>query len=272
MKALTGLLLLAACGGSSPSPAPTLPGPTPDPAPGSDPTATPAPPPPKAAVGKPKNDLIPRALLFGNPERVAVRLSPDGKQLSWMAPKNGVMNVWVAPIDKLDQAKAVTDEKTRPIPGYNWAFTSKHILYQQDVGGDENYHLFKTDVADGKTTELTPNKGARAELVALDPKQPNKVWVSINDRDPKVFDLHEYDLASGKRTLVVQNDDGAGVPHDVVPEPAEALHVLERVAAEPGPAEVVLVGRLGEVGVQPHPQPAGQLGRLAHQLARHREG
>ena len=207
MKALTGLLLLAACGGSSPSPAPTLPGPTPDPTP-SDSTTPPAPPPPKAAVGKPKNDLIPRALLFGNPERVAVRLSPDGKQLSWMAPKNGVMNVWVAPIDKLDQAKAITDEKTRPIPGYNWAFTSKHILYQQDVGGDENYHLFKTDVSDGKTTELTPNKGARAELVALDPKQPNKVWISINDRDPKVFDLHEYDLATGNRTLVVQNDDG----------------------------------------------------------------
>ncbi len=168
-------------------------------------TAAPA---PKQAVGKPRTDLIPRSLLFGNPERVAVRLSPDGKQLSWMAPKNGVMNIWVAPIDKLDQAKAVTDEKTRPIPSYSWAFTGKHLLYQQDVGGDENFHVFKVDLSDGKTVELTPSKGARAEIAGLDHKSPNKIWISINDRDPAVFDLHEYDLTTGKRTLVMQNDDG----------------------------------------------------------------
>ncbi|MBA2538291.1 MAG: S9 family peptidase [Deltaproteobacteria bacterium] len=207
MKPLPGLLFLAACGGS-PTPAPSLP--TPDhalePMP-KQPTETAAPA-PKQAVGKPRTDLIPRSLLFGNPERVAVRLSPDGKQLSWMAPKNGVMNIWVAPIDKLDQAKAVTDEKTRPIPSYSWAFTGKHLLYQQDVGGDENFHVFKVDLSDGKTVELTPSKGARAEIAGLDHKSPNKIWISINDRDPAVFDLHEYDLTTGKRTLVMQNDDG----------------------------------------------------------------
>ncbi len=206
MKWLSGLLVLAACGGtSSQTVTVTPPDPTPVPLPKPDQAEAPA---PKQAVGKPGTNLIPRALLFGNPERVAVRLSPDGKQLSWMAPKNGVMNIWVAPIDKLDQAKAVTDEKTRPIPGYNWAYTSKHILYTQDVGGDENYHVFKVDLTDGKTTELTPNKGARASISDLDPKQPNKVWITINDRDAKVFDLQVYDLATGARTLVMQNDDG----------------------------------------------------------------
>ena len=207
MKWLSGLLVLAACGGSPSKPVPVaLPDPTPDPL--SKPDQADVAPAPKQAVGKPGTNLIPRALLYGNPERVAVRLSPDGKQLSWMAPKNGVMNVWVAPIDKLDQAKAVTDEKTRPIPSYSWAFTGKHILYQQDVGGDENFHVFKVDLTDGKTAELTPSKGARAEIAALDPKQPNKVWITINDRDAKVFDLHVYDLTTGARTLVMQNDDG----------------------------------------------------------------
>ncbi len=201
------LLILAACGGTPTLVVPPAP---PDPKPDPLPKPEPITPPVVKAVGKPRMDLIPRALMFGNPERVAVRLSPDGKQLSWMAPKNGVMNVFVAPVDKLDQAKAVTDEKIRPIPGYNWAFTGKQILYQQDVGGDENYHLFKVDIADGKTTELTPSKGARAELAGLDPKKPNTVWVTINDRDAKVFDLYEYDLATGKRTLVIQNDDGYG--------------------------------------------------------------
>jgi len=42
--------------------------------------------------------LIPRKLLFGNPERAAVTVSPDGSKLAFLAPVEGVLNVWVAPI------------------------------------------------------------------------------------------------------------------------------------------------------------------------------
>ncbi|MBA3539043.1 MAG: S9 family peptidase [Deltaproteobacteria bacterium] len=166
-------------------------------------TPTPAP----VATGTPRTDLIPRAVLFGNPERSSVRISPDGKWISWRAPKDGVMNVWVAPADKLDQAKAVTAETKRPIPQYAWAYTSKHILYMQDEGGDENFHVFKVDLADGKTTDLTPFQGARAAIQGLSEKQPTTLVVTVNDRKKEVFDLHAIDLVTGKRTLLVQNDD-----------------------------------------------------------------
>jgi hypothetical protein len=43
--------------------------------------------------------LIPRAHLFGNPTRAAARISPDGTMLSWLAPVDGVLNVFVAPTD-----------------------------------------------------------------------------------------------------------------------------------------------------------------------------
>src|SRR5678815_3865864 len=114
------LLVLAfvACGGPKAAPAPTSPVKP-------DAVATA----PAAPVGHPRNDLIPRALLFGNPERRAVELSPDGKRISWLAPLNGVMNIWVAPIDKLDQALPVTEEQTRPIRQYFWAYTSKQLVY-----------------------------------------------------------------------------------------------------------------------------------------------
>src|SRR5690242_7257004 len=109
------LIAIAACGGSKPAsqaPEPT-PGPVAEaPAPPSAPAPEQAPPKP---VGHPSNDLIPRAVLFGNPERVALQISPDGKQLSWLAPKDGVLNVWVAPVGKLDQAKPVTSDTARPI-------------------------------------------------------------------------------------------------------------------------------------------------------------
>src|SRR5688572_15073562 len=48
--------------------------------------------------------LIPREVLFGNPERAQARLSHDGKWLSFTAPVDGVMNVWVAPVDDLSKA------------------------------------------------------------------------------------------------------------------------------------------------------------------------
>lgn len=204
------LVALVACGGSRPT---AVPAPAPDPGASNlpAPAAEPAPPPPlPAAKGNPRSDLIPRSVLFGNPERTAVRLSPDGKQLSWLAPKDGVMNIWVAPVGKLDQAKVVTSETKRPVQRYRWAFTSTHLLYVQDVGGDENFHVLRVDLADGKTTDLTPFPGARAEIADLSEKQPTTIIVSVNDRDPQAMDLHSIDLLTGKRTLLVKNDQGFG--------------------------------------------------------------
>ena len=207
MKRFALLAIFAACGGAKPAPA-TAPAPAPAPSP--TPTATtppPAPPPPPVAVGKPKNDLIPRSVLFGNPERVNVQISPDGKHLAWIAPKDGVLNVYVAPIDKLDAAKPVTSDTARPVREYFWAFDNKHVLYMQDTAGDENFHLFRADF-DGKTADLTPYKNTRAMVIGLSEKQPGKLLVGLNDRNPQLHDVYSLDIADGKRTLVYQNDDG----------------------------------------------------------------
>jgi Periplasmic component of the Tol biopolymer transport system len=58
---------------------------------------------PAIAQGNPV-ELIPRALFFGNPEKAAGRVSPDGKWISWIAPRDGVLNIWVAPVADLSKA------------------------------------------------------------------------------------------------------------------------------------------------------------------------
>ena len=40
--------------------------------------------------------LIPREDLFGNPEKAAPKVSPDGKCLAFLAPNEGVLNLWVS--------------------------------------------------------------------------------------------------------------------------------------------------------------------------------
>jgi dipeptidyl aminopeptidase/acylaminoacyl peptidase len=207
-KLALAMFVIAACGGGQ------KPQPQPEPQPvdvatPADPPAPVQPAPVEAPVakGNPDPNLIPRSTFFGNPVRSQVQLSHDGKHLSWLAPKDGVMNVWVAPVGKLDAAKPVTSDTTRPIRGYFWAYTNKHILYMQDAAGDENFHVFRADITDGKTADITPFKGARASVEALSWRKPNTILISTNDRDTKVFDLHEVDLLTGERKLLAQNDD-----------------------------------------------------------------
>jgi dipeptidyl aminopeptidase/acylaminoacyl peptidase len=228
------LVLLAACGGTPRPATPAAPAPAPEPA-----AATPATPAtPVAAVddgppatGKVGEGLLPRSLLFGNPERTAGVLSPDGKWLGYLAPQAGVLNVWIAPIaaGKVDLAKArvITGETARPVREWMFAFDGKHLLYLQDQGGDEDFHLHAVELATGKSVDLTPLPKVTARIEAIDPSQPGVVVVGLNDRNPQLHDLYRVDLTTGERTKVLENPGFArfSLDHSFTP----------RLAFEPTP-------------------------------------
>jgi len=185
------------------------------------PTVVATAPPSAKPVVAPRADasLIKRQVLFGNPDRSGVQLSPNGKQLSFLAPRDGVMNVWVAPVDKPADAKAITSEKERGIRRYFWAETGEHVLYLQDKGGDENFHVYSVDVAKGEARDLTPFDKTQARVELLSPKHPEEVLLGINNRDPKYHDLWRINVKTGKAELVLQNDGYTGfvTDYDFVP-------------------------------------------------------
>lgn len=166
--------------------------------------------------------LIPRDVLFGNPERAQARLSPDGKWLSFLAPVKqpgdeegeGVMNVWVAPADDLASAAPVTDDTDRGIRGHSWAYNSKQIVYTQDKGGDENWHVYATNVKDKATIDLTPVEGVNARLAGASQKYPDEVLVGLNDRNPQLHDIYRVNLTTGKRELIQENPGYAALMAD----------------------------------------------------------
>jgi dipeptidyl aminopeptidase/acylaminoacyl peptidase len=163
--------------------------------------------PPTAAEAVAGTSVIPRSALFGNPEKTQGRLSPDGKYISFIAPRDGVLNVWLAERGKLDAAKPITNDQKRGIRQHFWAFDNKHVLFIQDEGGDENFHLYAVDVVAGTQKDLTPYKGVRAEVMGLSWKKPGVIAVGINDRVPEWHDLWEVDLNTGKRVLILQNTE-----------------------------------------------------------------
>src|SRR5580692_9172285 len=153
--------------------------------------------------------LIPRDVLFGNPDKAGPQLSPDGKYLAYLAPdEKNVLQVWVRSVkaakDEADGRKVTSNEK-RGIRQYFWAHDGKHLLYMQDIGGDENFHLFASELTTGKTRDLTPFPGVRAQGVDLDEKFPDQLLVGLNKRNKAVFDMHRITLSIVEEKLDTEN-------------------------------------------------------------------
>jgi dipeptidyl aminopeptidase/acylaminoacyl peptidase len=160
------------------------------------------------ALAQTNAPLIPREKIFGNPSQTAGRLSPDGKWLSWIAPRDGVLNIWAAPASNPKAAKALTNERQRPIRQYFWSPDSKQILFINDKGGDENFLLYGVDVNSGEQRTLTPFDKTRVQIVGLSNQVKDRILVGVNNRDPKWHDVHSLDLKTGKLTPVLINTGG----------------------------------------------------------------
>lgn len=158
--------------------------------------------------------LIPRAVLFGNPEKTGPQISPDGTKLAYLAPQDGVLNVWVRTLGQTDD-RVVTRDPLRGIRSFFWQGDSAHLLYLQDSGGDENFHLYQTEIATEQTEDLTPFAGVRAAPLAMNPNIPDRMLVTLNRRDPRVFDAYDLDLKTRTLTLDTENPgDVAGFSAD----------------------------------------------------------
>ncbi|QDU97281.1 S9 family peptidase [Lignipirellula cremea] len=159
--------------------------------------------------------LIPRTKFFGNPEKARARISPDGKRLAFVAPVNGVLNVWVGPANDWKQARPVTHDTHRGVVRFSWAYTNRHLLYLQDKDGDEDNHVYAIDLDSGQIKDLTPIEKISAELDTVSELFPEEILVGINDRDERYFhDLYRVNLLTGERKLVEQNPGYAALLAD----------------------------------------------------------
>lgn len=180
-------------------------------------------------------DLIPRAAIFGNPDKVNPNLSPDGKRVAFIAPLEGVLNVWVAPVESPGAAKPVTRDTGRGITNYFWAYDNTRLLYTQDVGGDENWKVYSVDVTDpaGGVKDLTPFESIigpdgkpikvpnsdnllrpSAQIEQVSHKFPGEILIGLNNRNPQYHDLYRVDIATGKMELIQGNDGYLGFMAD----------------------------------------------------------
>jgi dipeptidyl aminopeptidase/acylaminoacyl peptidase len=201
--------------------------------------------------GTDRTTPIPLRDFFRNPERAGFQVSPDGNSISFMQPYQSRMNVFV-------QARAggeplrVTSETERDVAGYFWK-GSRRIVYLKDFKGDENYHIVSVD-ADGRNlVDLTPFEKVRAEIVDDRSDHDDEMIISLNKRDPEVFDVYHLDLKTGQIALLAQNPgnitgwltDHAGHIRVAVATDGVNSSILYRAEAT-GPFETVITTNFKE--------------------------
>jgi dipeptidyl aminopeptidase/acylaminoacyl peptidase len=192
-----------------------------------------------AATATPRttaDTLIPRTVLFGNPERISPAISPDGRRLAWIAPDDGVLNVWVRDLDGQPGTEhPVTADRDRGVHVFNWAPDGTRILYLQDDAGNENWRLRDVHVDTGEERDLTPGKDSQTRIMKISKRRPGEILLSVNLDRPELHDVYRLDLASGELNKVCENPGFIGFVAD------EDFRVRAALAPLPDGGTVILV-------------------------------
>ena len=153
------------------------------------------------------DNFIPRDLIFGNPDKTNVKVSHDGKYISYLAPKDGVLNIFITSAHNLEHAVPLTHNVRRGIRIYFWAYDSKHVIFLQDSDGDEYWNIYKTSLITAKPEKLTDFKGVQARILKVSHKFPTEIIVGINKRNKEYHDVYKLNIETGKLDLLFENNN-----------------------------------------------------------------
>ncbi|GGL07210.1 peptidase S9 [Sphaerisporangium melleum] len=149
--------------------------------------------------------LIPRDVLFGNPAYAALGISPDGTRLRYLAPDEGVMNVWVGPVDAPAEARPVTRDRGRGIRACGFCHDDRTLFYLRDKDGDESWRLYLVDLDSGLERCVTPFEGVQARVLAHNRWHPDTMLVGLNRDRRDLHDVYRLDLPTGELTKIAEN-------------------------------------------------------------------
>jgi dipeptidyl aminopeptidase/acylaminoacyl peptidase len=186
------VIALAACRGGASAPA------------SSTNVATPVLRPPRFAP-RVATDVLPRALLFSEPERTAPRFSPDGKYLGFGATVNGVSGMWIAPADDITKAKPLHITTAGTVRTWRFANVSDVLIYSLETEGKEKPHVYTLDVRGDRAVDLTPEGCDAADLLHTSRKRPHEIAIGGKARGAEVIDLYIADIRTGTSRRVFTN-------------------------------------------------------------------
>ncbi len=152
----------------------------------------------------PEPPLIPMEDFFRLPQRAAYQLSFNGEYYSFLQPWKDRLNIYVQKVGSDEEPLRLTNATERGIRSYSWV-NENRLIYAQDTGGNENYHLFGVDRDGSNLLELTPFEGVRTGIVDILKDDPKHVLMAMNKRNREIFDIYRMDVDTGELELVAEN-------------------------------------------------------------------
>ncbi|MEJ5049408.1 S9 family peptidase [Chryseobacterium culicis] len=142
---------------------------------------------------------------FARPKASAFKISPDGKFLSYKEKDHDKKNhVYVKDLKTGKITKAIV-EKDDLVRGYGW-LNKQRLYYTQDRGGNENIHLYATDIDGGNQKDLTPFDGAKVQSI-IPIKDTDFVVVTMNKNNKQIFEPFKINFVTGEITQLYENKD-----------------------------------------------------------------
>jgi dipeptidyl aminopeptidase/acylaminoacyl peptidase len=152
---------------------------------------------------------------FARPKASWFQLSPNGKYLSYMEKdENNQNHVYVKEL-ATGNSQQIIEKTEEMISGYEW-INDERLLYAMDKGGNENFHIFATNIDGTNTFDLTPFEGVRAGIIDMLKEQKDYIIVSLNKNNPQVFEPYKLNVVTGELVQLFENKD--------IENPIQAYH------------------------------------------------
>lgn len=148
--------------------------------------------------------IIPLRDFFKNPEKTSYKISPDGKYLSFLAPYNNRLNIFVHDLEAKNKPVRITNETKRDILSYMWG-NNERILYLMDDKGNENFHLYAVNIDGTGHADLTPFENITTHIIDELEDIDEEIMISLNKRNPEIFDAYRLNVNTGKLNLEAEN-------------------------------------------------------------------
>lgn len=154
--------------------------------------------------GQEKEQPIAIEDFFVKPERVAFKVSPDGKSIAYIGIDNHCRNIFILNIDNPDSSKQLTYQSNMNVQYYFWA-TPDSIVYSLNQSPKDSLRLYAVDIHTGGTSYLIPPSQHELRWVSPVTAINGKLLVQMNNRDSTVFDLYRLPLNGSGAELVDKN-------------------------------------------------------------------
>ena len=154
------------------------------------------------------------------------QFSPDNKRVAFLSNQSGTNQIYIVAATG-DEPKQLTSYEDN-ISFLRFAPASETILFGKAQGGDENAQLFIMNADGSNVRQLTNAPEVRHNFGDFS-KDGARVFYASNKRDRNYFDVYAMDLASGKETLIYQQNGSNAV---AAVSPDSKLLIVSRAGTE----------------------------------------